>query len=498
MLGGEFACWEMVKKLDRVLEHKWVLVFSLIMLVVYLSTMSCSFDDEDSILFDRGLKEYDVAEYRPHPPGYPVYIFFGKISRLFISDDLLSMTVVSAVFGVLALLAFYFLIFEMFGKKVALMSTMLLGVTPLFWLNSLKAMSDMTGLFFILLAMYFIYRFMKYKTSAGLYIASFVSALAVGVRFHAVFILIPLMIYAYIKAREWRKSLVALACFAVGILVWFVPMVVATGVGDYFRVMVGQFLRGFGEKDMALEGGYTVVNLLVRVKSFFGFILSSGYGVKLWGFNLWHVISVLTYLFFFVLIYGALVGKNVVRGLRDKRIFFFLVGLVFYVFITMIIPILPPHNPRYFLPLIVFFSLLFGLGVSLFGRYEYLVFGILFVLLIGYSVPLVGDIHDIPSAPAQTVYYIMDNYDMNETMLFVDFIHVGFFMYYDLEHWNPGLLNVSRRDVFRENKTVVLAVSGFDDVESYNMTLVRKFSRDFRVHMKQNTIYLYEVYGRVE
>jgi 4-amino-4-deoxy-L-arabinose transferase-like glycosyltransferase len=487
----------MGKKLDNIWEHKWVVVFSLIMFVVYLSTLSCSFDDEDSILFDRGMKDYNVAEYRPHPPGYPVYIFFGKISRFFIHDDILSMTVLSAIFGALSLVVFYFLVFEMFSRKTALMSTMILGVTPLFWLNSLKAMSDMMGLFFILLSMYFVYKFMKYRRASVLYLASFVSAVAMGVRFHAVFILVPLLVYAYIKARDKKKIFYGLIWFFLGILVWFVPMVIASGVGDYFRVMVGQFFRGFGDRDLALEGGFGLVTLLVRVKSFFGFFLSSGYGIELWGFDLWYIVSSLAYLFFMVLIYGAFKNRGVVGGLKDKRIFFFLVGLAFYVIITMVIPILPPHNPRYFLPLIVFVSLLFGLGVSLFGKFELLAFGVLFVLLIGYSVPLVGDIHDIPSAPAQVVDYIKANYNYNSegVVVFVDGVNRGFFMYYDLEYRGIRVPEVGKFST--ENKTVLFALMNPDDVGEWNVTLVKKFERDFRIHMKQSAIYLYEVNGQI-
>jgi len=241
----------MEKKRGRILKkikefkHKEIIIFSLIMLVVYLSTMSCSFDDEDSILFLKGMRDYNVAEYRPHPPGYPVYIFLAKISNFVIKDELLAMTTLSAICGALSLLVFYFLILEMFDKKIALMSTMIMAVTPMFWLNSLQAMSDMVGLLFTLIFMYFIYTFMRYKKTKHLYIASFVSAIALGVRLQIIFIVLPLFVYLFIilrgKIAKYKKEIYFSAfIFILGILVWLVPMIISSGLIDFNNVMLSQ------------------------------------------------------------------------------------------------------------------------------------------------------------------------------------------------------------------------------------------------------------------
>lgn len=41
---------------------------------------------------------------------------------------------------------------------------------------------------------------------------------------------------------------------------------------------------------------------------------------------------------------------------------------------------------------------------------------------------------------------------------------------------------------------VLLAIGdNLDDVEGWNVTLVKKFERDYRIHMKQSLFYLYEV-----
>ena len=39
-----------------------------------------SLEDIDSVNFALGVRDFDVAEHRPHPPGYPVYIALGKVA----------------------------------------------------------------------------------------------------------------------------------------------------------------------------------------------------------------------------------------------------------------------------------------------------------------------------------------------------------------------------------------------------------------------------------
>ncbi len=532
----------MLEKIKK-FKHKEIIAFVIVMFVFYLLTLSRSWDDEDSILFIRGVREFNVAEYQPHPPGYPIYIFFGKISVFLMKDELLGLTILSAIFGALSLAVFYFLIFEMYNKKTALMSTMLMAVTPLFWLNSLKAMSDIPGLFFILLSMYFIYHFIKYKEIKSLYIGSFVSAIAIGVRFHATFVVIPLLVYTFFKVKNEKKKnfkkvgnkkeririnknkiFYSIVIFLIGILIWLVPVLIINGFFGYFDVVLGQFLYRFKKPEMStLAGDFNFNYLFPRVKYFLGFFLAEGYGINLWDLSILPVIAFLAYLVFLFLSY---------EKLKDKRILFFVVGLFFYS--IMVFLFLPPHNPRYFLPLIPFISLLFAFGVSWFGKYNYLAFAFLFILLLIHSAPLAKEIHTVEAAPIQLVNYIKANYNLDDVIILKDSMTTIYLSYYDLRSYPhaslelgildsttlveegelDGELNksVSRKDirnkilkysisnksvlresVFDKNKTILIINPSYNTTQSYNLTLIKMFQRDFRVHPKHNTLYLYEI-----
>ena len=66
-------------------------------LAVRLPTMPLTPDVEDSYLFVRAVLRYSLAQTRPHWPGYPVYIWVGKLVTAVVGDPVLGLHVLSAV-----------------------------------------------------------------------------------------------------------------------------------------------------------------------------------------------------------------------------------------------------------------------------------------------------------------------------------------------------------------------------------------------------------------
>ncbi len=44
----------------------------------HLGVLPATLEDIDSVNFALGVRDFDPARHRPHPPGYPVYIALGK------------------------------------------------------------------------------------------------------------------------------------------------------------------------------------------------------------------------------------------------------------------------------------------------------------------------------------------------------------------------------------------------------------------------------------
>src|SRR5690348_5466099 len=85
--------------------------------VVHAATLAPSLEDIDSINFALGLRHFDVANHQPHPPGYPVYIAFGRASLAVVHTlapsldpvrgEAIALAIWSALGGGLALLAIW-------------------------------------------------------------------------------------------------------------------------------------------------------------------------------------------------------------------------------------------------------------------------------------------------------------------------------------------------------------------------------------------------------
>jgi hypothetical protein len=65
---------------------KAVLLF-LAAFALYFFTHSPALDDIDAVQFAMGVRSFDLWHHQPHPPGYPLFIFFGWLGRNFSTPE---------------------------------------------------------------------------------------------------------------------------------------------------------------------------------------------------------------------------------------------------------------------------------------------------------------------------------------------------------------------------------------------------------------------------
>src|SRR6187401_1930395 len=84
--------------------------------LAHLPFLAASLEDIDSVNFALGVRDFDVATHRPHPPGYPVYIALGKTAKAIANVtshapestiEARSLAVLSLLAGVLAIFFLY-------------------------------------------------------------------------------------------------------------------------------------------------------------------------------------------------------------------------------------------------------------------------------------------------------------------------------------------------------------------------------------------------------
>jgi dolichyl-phosphate-mannose-protein mannosyltransferase len=194
----------------------------------------------DSARFALALEHYDVAQMRPHAPGYILYVAIAKSIDLFVHDARVSLLAVSVFSTALMAFFLYFLASKMFGRSNGFFSSLLLLSSPLFWFNGeIPFTYTLEGLFIVIFA------FTCYKIVTGekkwLVVSAIILGIATGVRQNIIIMFLPLWLYS-IRKCSFKQIFISFIAFGVTCLAWFAPMIMLTGgLVKYFAAVQAQF-----------------------------------------------------------------------------------------------------------------------------------------------------------------------------------------------------------------------------------------------------------------
>jgi 4-amino-4-deoxy-L-arabinose transferase-like glycosyltransferase len=220
----------------------WLVVGMLCLLALALRLLhSIDYAEElDSIRFLLAVDRFDIGDYRPHFPGYPVFVALGKVFNAFIADATRSLAYLCALCGALLVFPVYLVARVLWGRQAGLIASVLVVVNPMLWLYSEKLLSDTPGLLFLFsaFACFFVgvVRERRWLILSGCLLIG----LTLGVRlsyFPFVFTLLGLSL--------WARQGVFAASIAVflGVLLWLVPMVLAS---DWTTLVARGAVQGAG------------------------------------------------------------------------------------------------------------------------------------------------------------------------------------------------------------------------------------------------------------
>jgi hypothetical protein len=195
---------------------------------------------DDSARFALAMEHFDVAQMRPHAPGYILYVALAKLVDLLAHDPVVSLVSVSVVANAATVCLLYHVASVMFGRTSGLVASVLLLTSPLFWFNGEMPLTyALEGLLSVAFA-WACYEFLGGR-KAWLPVAALLLALATGVRQNAALLLFPLWLYS-MKRCSPKQILVSFFIFGATCTAWLIPMVALTGgVAKYFGAMNAQF-----------------------------------------------------------------------------------------------------------------------------------------------------------------------------------------------------------------------------------------------------------------
>jgi len=241
---------------------------AVLFLIAHLVFLPTTLEDLDSINFALGVRDFDVARHQPHPPGYPVFIALAKVSTAVMNlagipgaapRGLALLSAVSGTALVLLLFAFYRIVCG--DPRIAWWAMALAVCSPVFWFTAIRPLSDMTGLAFVVAAQLLLFAVLPqthaiaragpnasaseppgFRPATLLIAAAALCGLAAGVRAQTVMLTVPLLIAVLVWPRTtltFRDRVVAAGAAAAAVLVWAIPLIVASGGPSGYLAALG-------------------------------------------------------------------------------------------------------------------------------------------------------------------------------------------------------------------------------------------------------------------
>lgn len=257
-------------------RHSRVAVATLALLfaIAHAPFLARSLEDIDSVNFALGVRDFDVAQHRPHPPGYPIYVALGKatvaITGLFTEGpesaiEARALSLISLLAAVLAIGCLYVVFAGLNNRNpgevdvAAVAATAVAMTCPLFWYLAVRPMSDLPGLALALASQACLVsawsrqrpaadgdqRMQPAQMSASgrmIVVGAFLAAVSIGLRSQTVWLTAPLLVLV-IADRIGRGAAGAMIggaiMFVVGGLLWGVPLLIASGGFNAYLAALG-------------------------------------------------------------------------------------------------------------------------------------------------------------------------------------------------------------------------------------------------------------------
>jgi hypothetical protein len=151
--------------------------------------------DIDSVNFALALKSFDPAVHQPHPPGYFLYVYLGRLVDLLIHDANAAFVAISILFSCGAVAMIYALADKWFGRTAAVFAGLIFVFSPLAWFHGTVALTYAVEAFFSALTGYLCWRI--YCGAARFVVPGAVAVgLAAGFRPSALLLLCPLLFFS--------------------------------------------------------------------------------------------------------------------------------------------------------------------------------------------------------------------------------------------------------------------------------------------------------------
>jgi hypothetical protein len=104
--------------------------------------------DIDSVNFALALDHFDPTIYQPHPPGYFLYVFLGRIVNLLFHDPNAALVAISILASCGTAVLIWVLAEQWFDRQAAVFASLIFLFSPLCWFHGTVALTYIVEAFF--------------------------------------------------------------------------------------------------------------------------------------------------------------------------------------------------------------------------------------------------------------------------------------------------------------------------------------------------------------
>jgi hypothetical protein len=127
-------------------QKRIVLALTIVIALTRLFAIAHSMFDWDEGLFSLGVSEYNVIQYRPHPPGYPLFIAAAKAFHLFGMPEFRAVQAVVVLGAICLFPVLFFLAREIgFDFATSVCGAVIFSFLPNVWVYGGTGFSDVPG-----------------------------------------------------------------------------------------------------------------------------------------------------------------------------------------------------------------------------------------------------------------------------------------------------------------------------------------------------------------
>ena len=196
--------------------------------------------DIDSVNFALAMERFDPSVHQPHPPGYFLYVYLGRLVNLIFHDANAALVAIGIVFSCGAVATIYVLANHWFGRNAARFAGLIFVFSPLAWFHGTVALTYVVEAFFSAVTGYLCWRI---YCGAPRFIlpGAIVVGMAAGFRPSSLLLLCPLLLFS-LRSANRKQVLGAAGALALTLLAWFIPMMRIAGGTAYISSLVSLWL----------------------------------------------------------------------------------------------------------------------------------------------------------------------------------------------------------------------------------------------------------------